>query len=296
MENKELRERCVGIIERLKAQFMENSKCIAAYLLGSMSHDTIWEWSDIQIAVILDDDYKGKSYYTFCEDGQFVALNVYKLSGFKDFLQSQDTTSFLWKAFSKSTKLFSKDLLLDELFEDAFYIGDVLRQQEMLLGFSGAVYYLNKAEKNLYVKENLDHTIYFLYQIAENIAWIEIFRNREIPEREGIPQGKRLNPELFHKIYDTLYESVVTKESVTRVLEECVKYLESMTEMVYEPVLVYLKQNGTLEHFQYETRSDGFGINYEWLVRVGIVERYGIPEKNPLFKQPMGTLCYRLKK
>lgn len=203
--HQDLKEKCDRIVEKIKAQLFEYRPCIAAYLLGSASHDKLWEWSDIQIAVVLDDGYKGKPYYTLLEDGMCVALNIYTLTAWKEFIGTMRADDFMWKAFSKCSKIFSKDFLLDELLTDTFWVGDVDRQKEMLLGFSGAVYYLNKAEKNFYVKENLANTIYFIPMIAENIAWIEIFKNREIPERELIPQGRKINPQVFKRVYDPLF-------------------------------------------------------------------------------------------
>ena len=295
MENQLLRERCKRAVEKIKVNLYEDKKCIAAYLLGSAAHDKLWEWSDIQIAVILDDGYKGKTYYTLYEEEMCIALNVYTLTAFKEFIGAVRADDFMWKAFSKCTKIFSKDFVLDELLEEAFYIGEVDKQKEMLLGFSGAVYYLNKAEKNFYIKGNLENAIYFIPQIAENIAWIEIFKNREVPERELISQGKRLNGEVFSKIYDPLFCGNVDDSKVKNILESCVLYLEDNTRLVYQPVLSYLEQHGNLEQFRYETRLHGFGINYEWLVRCGIVKRYGIMEKISFFKEPVYKLGYQLK-
>lgn len=294
MEDQFLKEKYNRVIEKMKANLYADKQCIAAYLLGSASHDKLWEWSDIQIAVILDDGYKGKMYYTLFEEDMCVALNVYTLSAFKEFIGSIHVDDFMWKAFSKCTKIFSKDLILDELLEEAFYVGEIDKQKEMLLGFSGAVYYLNKAEKNLYIKENLENTIYFIPQIAENIAWIEIFKNKQIPERELIPQGKRLNPEIFSKIYEPLFYKNVDYAIVKGILKDCVSYLECNTRMVYQPVISYLEEHGNLEYFKYETRPHGFGINYEWLVRCGIAERYGIPEKIVFLKNSVYKLGYRL--
>jgi len=76
MEDQSLKECCDRIIENMYAELYEDKHCIAAYLLGSASHDKIWEWSDIQIAVILDDGYKGKMYYTLFEEGTFHAQTV----------------------------------------------------------------------------------------------------------------------------------------------------------------------------------------------------------------------------
>ena len=296
MEHHDWNERCSRIIETLKSQLLKNRQCIAAYLLGSASHDVLWEWSDIQIAVILDDGYKGKRYYTLLEEEMCVALNIYTLTSFKEFIGMMRADDFMWKAFSKSTKIFSKDFLLDELWEDAFYVGDVDRQKEMLLGFSGAVYYLNKAGKNFYIKKNPENAVYFIPMIAENIAWIEIFKNREIPERELIPQGRKINPEVFEKIYDPLFSGNIQghHKGIQSILVHCVSYLEENTKLIYQPILSYLETHGNLEGFRYETRPHGFGINYEWLVRCGIAQRYGIPEKIPFLKQAE-RLGYQLK-
>lgn len=293
MEDQAIREKCNRIIERLKTALYARKECIAAYLLGSASHDTLWEWSDIQIAVILDDGYQGKRYEMLFEDEMCVALNIYTLTEFKEFTGSVHMDDFMWKAFSKCTKIFSKDFILDELLEEAFYIGDVDRQREMLLGFSGAVYYLNKAEKNFYIKQNLEHAIYFIPQIAENIAWMEVLKNRQIPERELIPQAKRLNRGIFEAIYDSLFEKIVNSVLVQSILESCATYLEENTRLVYQPIISHLEQYVDLEFFKYETRPHGFGINYEWLVRCGIAERYGIPEKISFLGQAE-KLGYRL--
>lgn len=285
MEDEIVRDRCSRVIKKISAALRESKLCIAAYLLGSASHDQIWEWSDIQIAVILDDGYKGKQYHTLFQDGMYVALNVYTLTAFKEWIGVVHADDFMWKAFSKRTVLFSKDTVLDELLDEAFIIGSADRQKEMLLAFSGAVYYLNKAEKNLYVKRNLENAVYFIPQIAENIALIEIFQNQQIPEREVIAQGKKYNREVFANIYDPLFRGNVDEETVKGILAYGAGYLEQHTRMIYQPVIAYLEEHGDLEYFKYETRPHGFGINYEWLVRCGIAERYGIPEKIPFLKQ-----------
>ena len=295
MENQTLREQCNAIIERISDRLYHDGKCIAAYLLGSFSHDAIWEWSDIQVEAVYDDDYRGKTVYRLYEDGMCVVLNLHTLTRFRTFIGNGNVDDFLWKAFSKGRKLFSKDSLLDELFDDAFHIGALDRQREMLLGFSGAVYYLNKAKKNLYVKENLENTIYFIPQLVENIAWMEIFKAGQIPEREVIPQGRRINPEIISLIYDPLYEKGADREVAKAILERCAEYLKEHTKSVYQPVIQYLREHGNLEGFKYGTRPHGFGINYEWLVRCGLAERYGILEKATVLHREICRLGYRMK-
>lgn len=295
MENHELRECCNAVIENIKGVLWENKNCIAAYLLGSAAHDMVWEWSDIQIELVFDDGYKGKRTYALYEEGRCIYLYIHTLTEFKELIARTDVDSHVWKAFSKGTKLFSKDMMLDELIEEAFLLGEAEIEKELLLCFAGAVYYLNKAEKNFYVKENMENAIYFIPQIAENIACMEVLKRGRIPERELIPQGKQQNPKLFSRIYDPLFVGKVEKEVIESILKNCVQYLEENTNEVYRPILDYLARHGNLEYFQYETRPHGFGINYEWLVRCGIVEHYGILEKVPFIKKPTYKIGYRLR-
>ena len=45
MEDPVLRERFEKALDSIVAKFSSDAKCLAAFLIGSMSHDLIWEWS-----------------------------------------------------------------------------------------------------------------------------------------------------------------------------------------------------------------------------------------------------------
>lgn len=279
MERPELRARFQKAQDSLSEKFNSDPKCLAAFLVGSMSHDLIWEWSDLEMLMIFDDSYKGASRYCLLEHGVQVVVNISTRSAFKDYLGKTDVSDYWFCALSKSTLLFSKDVTLKEFFQDIFYIGERDREIEMLLGFSQAVYYLNKAEKNFRVKRNSENAIYFLFDLAQGMAWLEVARARLIPERELIAQARQLNPDLFKKIYDPLFSEIMTDEVIDEIIKTCHQYLEENTMEVYRPLISYLQEHGTLEDFSLKTRRHGFGINYQWLYRMGIVERYVEPIK-----------------
>ena len=88
MENQFLKEKSTHIIQQVQDDLYAHKQCVAAYLLGSYSHDKVWEWSDIEIAVILDDDYKGKPYYDLYAEDRWLSLNVYTLTNFKEFIET----------------------------------------------------------------------------------------------------------------------------------------------------------------------------------------------------------------
>lgn len=296
MENIERREQFKKALDSVIKKFKGEQKCLAGFLLGSMSHDLIWEWSDLEILLIFDENYQGLSSYHLLEHDVHVALKIRKTNEFKEYLASTNVSDYWFCALSKGTLLFCKDITLEEYYNDIFYYGERDKEVEMLLGFSEAVYFLNKAEKNFRVKRNSENAIYFIPQIAEGIAWLEVARSRLIPEREIIAQAREINPEIFIKIYDILFYEEVTDKVIDKILEDSHQYLRENTEEVYRPIISYLKNHGTLKGFSLKTREHGFGINYNWLYRIGIVDRYIEPIKINNQKEEFYKMGFRLNK
>lgn len=295
MENPKLRLQFEKTLESIIEKFKSDPKCIAGFLIGSMSHDLIWEWSDLQVLLIYDDSYKGSNNYYLLEHDVQVVINIMKRNSFKSYIESTDVSDYFFCALSKSTLLFSKDIILREYFEDMFYIGDRDKEVEMLLGFSEAIYYLNKAKKNFYVKQNISNASYFITPLAQGIAWIEVARTKSFPEREIIEQASKLKKELFEVIYEPLLYEIISEEVIERILNECERYLKDNTEEVYRPIISYLKEHGNLEGFSMKTREHGFGINYDWLYRMGIADIYVEPIKINNRKTEFFEVKYRIK-
>ncbi|MCG8501658.1 MAG: hypothetical protein MJB12_14830 [Firmicutes bacterium] len=296
MEKLEIREQYSRALNIIVEKFKTDIKCLAGFLIGSMSHDMIWEWSDLQILLIYDDSYKGSSSYYLIENDVPIVINVRKKNNFKNYLESTNVSDYFFCALSKSTLLFTKDKILKEYFEDILYIGDREREIEMLLGFSEAIYYMNKAEKNIKVKNNSANAIYFIFHIAQGIAWLEVARARLFPEREIISQASKINPILFNKIYDVLYSEKVTNHIIEEIIETCHEYLKENTMEVYRPIISYLIEHGTLKEFSLKTREHGFGINYDWLYRMGIVDIYVEPVRINNNAEEFFQIGYKIKK
>lgn len=278
MENAELRKQFNIAKDSFIEKIKKNKKCLAAYLYGSLSHDLIFEWSDLQIFLILEDGYKWVS-SGLIENGIDINLNVSTKSKFLEWLASADMTDCDFLALTKSTLLFVRDPVIKESVDEIFYIGDRDREIEMIIGFSQAVYGMNKAEKNFRVKKNIDNAVHFLFIAAEGIAHLEIAKRRLFPEREDMTQLKQLNPELHNKIYGRMLYEIVTESMVSEIIAFIADYLKEHTEEVYRPVLDYLKKHGDLEKFSMPTRKGFYGFDISWLYRRGILEKEIMPTK-----------------
>ena len=272
MENTDFRRQFNAAKDNFITKIKKNKKCLAAFLIGSGSHDLIWEWSDLQILLIFEDGYKFPK-VNLIENDIPIVLDIRTKTNFLQYLASANVADYYFCALSKSTLLFTKDPVIQESFDDIFYIGDRDKEAEMLLGFSSAVWCMNKAEKNFHIKNNIPNTIYFLFQTADAIAWIEVAKHRLFPEREIVAQAKQLNPQLFQKIYDPMIYESITDNMVGEILSTNLCYLKENTEEVYRPVLEYLRKHGNLDKFSMPVRPGGMGIDLLWLYRMGILDR-----------------------
>ena len=259
-----------SFIEKIK----KNRKCLAAYLYGSLSHDLIFEWSDLQMFLVFEDGYKWTA-PVLIENGIDINPRVWTKSKFLEWIASTDLEDWDFRGLSKSTLLFVKDPIIKESVDDIFYIGERDKEVEMSIGFSQAIYAMNKAEKNFYVKKNTENAVHYLFMAANAIAWIEVAKQRIFHEREVVLQAKKFNPELFRKIYDPMLYESITDNMVSEILTLNMEYLKENTELVYRPVLEYLKKHGTTDRFSMPRGS----LDLTWLYRMGILEKEIMPTK-----------------
>ena len=123
MENAELRNQFNSAKDNFVEKIQKNKKCLAAFLIGSVSHDLIWEWSDLQILLIFEDSYKFPA-IRIIENDVPIEVVVRTKTNFLDYLATANVADYYFCGLSKSTPLFVKDPIIQERFDDIFYIGD----------------------------------------------------------------------------------------------------------------------------------------------------------------------------
>ncbi|MFX0091154.1 MAG: hypothetical protein ACFFBD_05265, partial [Candidatus Hodarchaeota archaeon] len=163
------------------------------------------------------------------------------------------------------------------------HIGDRDKELMLMAIRSDAAYYIDKAEKWLYVKNNVDQSFYYLVSLVRVIAQIEVIINGQVPLREVILQALTLNPTFFKKIYTDLIHKKKDKEALQRVLALIKQYLDDKSSTIYRPILKYLADVGEErswseldQHFGLEKL--GLGINYSVLAQEGII----FPTSSPI--------------
>jgi len=102
-----IRARYQAALETFVAKVKQDSYIIAAILGGSLSHDQVWEKSDIDILLVgRSEKVRERSYYLL-EDGINIHAWLLSRSRFKEQIERALQSSFFHSYFSKSTLLFS---------------------------------------------------------------------------------------------------------------------------------------------------------------------------------------------
>src|SRR5262245_56305447 len=149
-----IKARYQAALESFVEKVRLDSYIIAAILGGSLSHDTVWEKSDIDILLVGRSEKVRERNYYLIEDGIYIHAWLMSRSRFKEQIERALQSSFFHSYFSKSTLLFSTDETISQYYENIQHLGARDRELQLLRAGSSVLPILAKAEKWLYVKND----------------------------------------------------------------------------------------------------------------------------------------------
>ena len=274
-------------LDALIADVKKDRSILAAILCGSLSHDTVWDKSDIDLALITVDDKKreerGISLYA---DGVNTHAFVLSRREFRQIVEGSVANTFMHSLLAKGRLLYTHDETIATLCERLHLMGDRDRQLQLLSAGTNVLPSLYKARKWFVTRKDLDYTALWILYAATSLARIEVIGAGLLADREVIPQATKLNPAFFSIIYHELLNSKKTAKSVEAALDAIDEYLAERTTVLYGLVLDHLRDVG-------ETRSatdieDHFARNFgvqnvttvcEYLADRGLLTKASVPIK-----------------
>lgn len=262
----------------------EDRHILAAILLGSLSHDVVWEKSDIDLMLITQDNREETHSIALVEHDVNIHATVQTRSSFRKLIERQVGSSILHSTLSKSRLLFTHDETIRKLYENVTGLGGRDRQVQLLSAGVQAIYPLEKAEKFCKVKNDPHYAYLWLTQAYTGLAKIEVLKNHEIAAREVLEQALRLNPEFFERIYTRLADAKKTRARVLAVLEEIDAWLTEKIPLLFQPILDYLDEAGDIrsateigEWFENQLGVGGAVSACEWLADKDVITKVSSP-------------------
>ena len=271
-------------LESFVAKVKQDRYVIAAILFGSLSHDTVWRKSDIDIILVGRDERGDVKDFSLVENGVNIHAALFPRSKFKQALEGSLQGDMIHTSFALSTLLYTTDDTIRAYYQDGRHIGSRDAQLRLMTAGAGAVYTLAKAEKWLYTRKDLHYSFLWLMYTVQNLARIEVLLHGELTSREVIPQVLKINPAFFDRVYHDLIEQPKTEAAIQGAINLVNEYLDGKVRALFGPVLDYLAQEGgartTSElntYFAKQVQSDSLSLIYEWLADKGILQKVPSP-------------------
>lgn len=282
------RQRFEQALDDLMEEVQEDRHILAAILCGSLSHDEVWDKSDIDLVLVCTDDQKTRRHdVALVMDDINIHTSVEPRGEFRRRLEASTRNMFGHSLFAKGRLLFSRDPSIDRLFGQLQDIGARDTQIQVMNSVLHALTTHYKARKWHEVKDDPAYTALWILQTARALAEAEVGLAGEIVGREALADAVRLNPTLYRTIYLDLLHGAATPEANGAALDAIDSWLQPRARQIFAPVLEHLAESGgeprsTTEISHYFSRNHDVAhivIACEWLSDIGVIEKASTPVK-----------------
>lgn len=289
MEQRTIQQQFTDALDALVERVKEDRSVLAAILCGSLSHDTVWARSDIDLALVTIDDRKveaSDSGIALDADGVNVHAFLVPRTEFRRIVEGAVRNSFIHSLLAKGRLLYTHDQTIADLFASLSEMGDRDAQLQLLVAGTAALPPIYKAHKWLITRRDLEYTALWILYAATPLAKIEVISARQLVDREVIPQAMKLNPAFFGTIYVDLLNGRKTPESVAAALDAVDRYIARRAPALFAPLLDHLREVGEArscteieDHFARTFGVEGMTTACEYLADQGLIGKAGIARR-----------------
>lgn len=273
------RSKFTAALDALVDEIKRDKAILAAILCGSLSHDVVWEKSDIDLILVTVDDRRvGPGDLPVYADGVNVHVILMARACFRKTVEGSLHQSFMHSLLAKGRLLYTHDPTIAELCERLPEIGTRDTGLQLLRAATQALPCIYKAHKFLVTRGDLDYTALWILYAATPLAEIEVISRKLLADREVIPQAVKLNPDFFNVIYTDLLNQPKTPPRVDRALAAVDRYLADRARDLFAPILDHLRDAGEIRssrdiehHFTRHLNISGVVTACEYLADQGLI-------------------------
>ena len=171
MSPESVQQKFTAALDALIEQVKQDRSVLAAILCGSLSHDTVWAQSDIDLALVTIDEKKGAAdSIAIYADGVNVHAFLMTRTQFRAVVDGSLHNSFMHALLAKGRLLYTHDETIADLCERLRGIGRRDRQIQLLRAGCHALCSIAKAHKWFVTRGDLDYTALWLLYSATPLA------------------------------------------------------------------------------------------------------------------------------
>lgn len=277
-----LKDKFDAALIQFVAKLKEDKTIVAAIIYGSYVNGTLWEKSDIDMILIVNDEKLPYDFRSFIEQGIIINSLVFSRQNFKRRIQGIIQGDEFHSLFHQSKLLYTTDPSIETYYEGITDIGQSDKALQLLIYGINAVAGYSKAMKGLKVLGDATYCYYKMSELIDNLAHLTVLMNNQIPLQKVVLQAKELDPELMDELYIRYVQTVPDEKQVACLMETIHRFLVRHSLFLFEPILQLITESGMAqpvsylhEHLFKRTQLDlpHFLEACEWLADLNIVKR-----------------------
>jgi uncharacterized protein len=285
MKHDAVQQKFTAALDALVEQVKEDRSVLAAILCGSLSHDTVWRKSDIDLVLVTIDDRKVEtSDLALYADGVNVHAILLPRAEFRKAVEGSMHNSFTHSFLAKGRLLYTHDRTIADLCGRLHAIGRRDAAVQLLRAATHALAPVDKAHKWFVTRGDLDYAALWILYAATPLAQVEVIAAGQLVGREVIPQAVTLNPVFFKTIYADLLNQRKTRKGVQAALEAVDAYLAGRARTLFALLIDYLRDAGEVrsgqeieDHFKRNFDVSGTTVACEYLADQGLIGKASTP-------------------
>jgi len=245
MKHNSIQQEFTQALDGVVNQVKEDRSILAAVLCGSLSHDTVWAKSDIDLVLVTLDDRKIEpADLSLYADGVNIHAILMPRAQFREAVEGSARNSFMHSFLTKGRLLYTHDPTIADLCAALAGVGARDTQLQLLRAATSALPSIYKARKWFVTRGDLDYTALWILYAATSLARVEVIGRRLLADREVLPQALALNPAFFKTIYTDLLNVRKTPKSVEAALDAVEGYVAERADALFGPVIAHLRDAG----------------------------------------------------
>lgn len=205
-----------SIIERLK----NNDSVLAAMVFGSIVTGDLWDESDIDLFVILDNKLLGINNIYTSEKEIPIHIKIMSKNKFIQFCEDDLRGGFIYRIFASSRLVFSKDQDITNCYDRGRYYPDIDRKRWNMVYLGNVLKNVGICRKYLY-----NDGIYTAYVSAvkcvEDFAKLYVNSSGHMISKDAMTMAINVDEE-FKKHVDSLFFTTGDSKSS---IEDCIDYI-----------------------------------------------------------------------
>jgi hypothetical protein len=274
-----IQQRYMAALDALVEQAKVDRSILAALLCGSLSHDVVWEKSDIDLVFVTVDDRKIEADdIALYADGVNVHAQLNPRTKFRQIVDGSLGNSFMHSYLRKGRLLYTHDPTIEALCATLTTFGQRDQQVQLMRATCGALSMVDKARKWFVTRGDLEYASLWILHTATSLAQMEVIGRGLLLDREVLPQAASLNPAFFKIVYTDALSSRKTRAGVAAALAAIDAYIAAQAPRAFAPIIDYFQEAGEArscreieDHFARHFNAPGVTTACEYLADQGIL-------------------------